>query len=86
MIPANPRADADASGEGEGGEAEVDNDGLVEEVDEPVAALDGFSPFFFVMAWCVGVLEARWAVLGASTASVRRTRGPSAQRRNDNGQ
>ena len=50
-------ADADASGE-EGRVGEVDNDGSVE-VDGPVAALGGFSPFFFVMAWYVGVLEGR---------------------------
>ena len=50
-------ADADASGE-EGRVGEVDNDGSVE-VNGPAAALGGFSPFFFVMAWCVGVLEGR---------------------------
>ena len=53
-------ADADASaGEGGVGEEGTDNDGVVEEVDGTVAALDGFPPFFFVMGWCVGLLEAR---------------------------
>ena len=52
-------ADADASGEGGVGEEGTDNDGNVEEVDGTVAALDGFPPFFFVMGWCVGLLEAR---------------------------
>ena len=62
-------ADADASGEGGVEEEElVDNDGDVE-VDGPVAALGGFPPFFFVMAWCVGVLEVRWAVFWACSAS-----------------
>jgi hypothetical protein len=53
-------ADA-SSGEGGVGEEEEgeDNDGNVEEVDGTVAALDGFPPFFFVMGWCVGLLEAR---------------------------
>ena len=46
-------ADADAAGEGGGW---GDNGDV--EVDGPVAALGGFPPFFFVMAWCVGVLEA----------------------------
>ena len=50
-------ADA-ASGEGGVGEEGEDNDGIVEEVDGTVVALDGFPPFFFVMGWCVGVLEA----------------------------
>ena len=69
---------ADASGEGGVGVKGTDNDGIVE-VDGLVAALDGFSPFFFVMGWCVGLLEARLVVAGASTASVHHTRGPSAQ-------
>ena len=52
-------ADADAAWEEGGvGEEGVDNDGDVSEVDGPVAALGCFPPFFFVMAWCVGVLEA----------------------------
>ena len=73
-------ADADASaGEGGVGEEGTDNDRNVEEVDGPVAALDGFPPFFFVMACCVGLLEARRTVAGASAASVHHTRGPSAQ-------
>ena len=52
---------ADASGEGEvGEEGGIDcGAGNVEEVDGLDAALDGFPPFFFVMAWCVGVLEVR---------------------------
>ena len=59
ITPTNPRpADSDSAGEGVVGE--VDNDGNVAEVDGPVAALDGFPPFFFVMAWYVGVLDARW--------------------------
>ena len=37
----------------------TDNDGNVEVDELPVAALDRFSPFFFVMGWCVGVLEVR---------------------------
>ena len=53
--PTIPREDAVA--EGEGGEGWGDNDGDVE-VDGSVAALGGFPPFFFVMGWCVGVLEA----------------------------
>ena len=69
---------ADASGEGGVGEEGTDNDGIVE-VDGTVAALDGFPPFFFVMGWCVGLLEARWAVAGTSAVSVPRTRRPSAQ-------
>ena len=76
-------ADADAAGEGGVGEEGIDNDKNVErnveEVDGLVAALDGFPPFFFVMGWCVGVLEARRAVAGASAVSVHYTRGPSAQ-------
>ena len=56
---------------------EVDNDGDVAEVEEPVAALVCFPPFFFVMGWCAGVLEVGRAVAGASTASVHRTRGSS---------
>ena len=53
-------ADADASGEGGVGDEEgTDNDGDVSEVDGPVAALGGFPPFFFVMGWCVGLLEVR---------------------------
>ena len=50
---ADADADADTSGEGEGGE--VDNDGDVAEVDEPVSALDCFPPFFFAMGWVLGV-------------------------------
>ena len=69
----------DASGDAGVGKEGRDNDGIIEEVDELVAALDVFSPFFFVMGWCVGVLEARWAVAGAITVSVHHTRGPSAQ-------
>ena len=69
----------DASGEGGVGEEEgTDNDGNVEEVDGTVAAPDGFPPFFFVMGWCVGVLEVRRAVAGASAASVQHTRRPAA--------
>ena len=79
VTPINPRADADAAGEGGGGEEGTANDGDVDEVDGPsVAALGGFPPFFFVMAWCVGVLCARWAVAGAVAVSVHHTRGPSA--------
>ena len=51
-------AAADAAREGEGEEG--DNAGdvpRVKEVDDPNAALDGFPPFFFVMAWCEGVLD-----------------------------
>ena len=56
IIPTKPRADADAEGDGGLGHT---NDGNVE-VDGPsVAALGGFPPFFFVMGWWVGVLEAR---------------------------
>ena len=55
ITPTIPRADADSAGEGEGGEGH--NDGDVAEFDVPVAALVGFPSFFFVMAWCVGVLE-----------------------------
>ena len=41
----------DVSEEGGVGEEEgTDNDGNVEEVDGTVTALDGFPPFFFVMA------------------------------------
>ena len=65
-------AHTDAAGEGEGGGGEVDNDGEVAEVDVPFAALGGFPSFSFVMGWCGGVLEVRWAVAGASTASVQR--------------
>ena len=42
------RADADADAD----EAEAAENGA--EVDGTVAALNGFSPFFFVMAGCVG--------------------------------
>ena len=48
-IPTKPRADADSAGEG--GVGEGHNDAEVAEVDVPVAALDGFPPFFFVMGW-----------------------------------
>ena len=59
-------ADADADAVGEGGVgAEVDNDGNVE-VDDPVAALDVFPPFFFVMAWCVGVCGSLRSQMGSS--------------------
>ncbi len=50
--------DAAAAGEAGVGEEGRANDGIVA-VDEPVAALVCFPPFFFVMGWCVGVLEAR---------------------------
>ena len=54
-VGADTEADADASVEGGVGEEEgIDNDGNVEEVDGTVAALDGFSPFFFVMGWILG--------------------------------
>ena len=56
--PTNPREDATADAVGEVVVGEVDNDGDVSEVDGPVAALVCFPPFFFVMGWCVGVLEA----------------------------
>ena len=78
ITPTHPRAEEDAAEEGVVGEEGVVNDGVVE-VDGPVAALGGFPPFFFVMGWCAGVLEARWAVAGAVAASVTRTRGPSAE-------
>ncbi len=70
--PTIPRADADSAEEG--GVGEVDNDAEVAEFDVPVAALVGFPPFFFVMGWCVGVLEVGCAVSGVSTASVPHTR------------
>ena len=47
-------ADSDAAGEGGGGE-EVGTAWTVADVDGTVAALDGFSPFFFVMGWRLGV-------------------------------
>ena len=80
---ADKDADKDAAGEGGVGAEGVVNAGDVAEVDGPVAALGGFPPFFFVMGWCMGFLEARWAVAGAVAASVPRTRGPSAEGRND---
>ena len=75
---ADAGAGADAAGEGGVAEEGEDNAGDVAEVGGSVAALDGLPPFFFVMGWCAGVLEARWAVAGAVAASVPRTRGPSA--------
>ena len=45
ITPTNPRVDADTAGEG--GVGEGHNDGVA--IDAPVAALDGFPPFFFVM-------------------------------------
>ena len=57
---ADADAGADASGEGVVGEEGVEgNDAKVAEVDGTVAALGGFPPFFFVMGWCVDVLEAQ---------------------------
>ena len=49
---------ADSDDEEAGEEEGVDNDGNVK-VDGPLAALDGFSPFFFVISWCVSVLVVR---------------------------
>ena len=72
---ADADADADASGEGGGvGEEGTVNDGDVEEVDGPVAALDGFPPFFFVM---VGGLWYRVSRRSAARASA--TTGPCSQ-------
>ena len=47
-------ANADAAGEGGGGGEEVVVAGCGAWVDETVAELEGFSPFFFVMVGCLG--------------------------------
>ena len=55
ITPTKLRADADSAEEG--GVGEGHNDAEVAEFDVPVTALGCFPPFFFVMAWCVGLLE-----------------------------